>query len=201
MLIKIISKERKAKDFKIRFLALIILTFIIAISNLGIYKYKINDIFSDLKKQFTFVRKVYAENFENIENKLSDPGFIRLELWKSTLSLIFSSPKVFLIGTGPETFPYVFQNFRNGKLNYSSEWDFVFNKPHNYYLEIWSESGFSALIVFIVLLYLSFKKLPKYLSASIIVFGISNVFGWPVFSTSLLFWFFLIGLNLDNQNT
>lgn len=213
LLIKILKNERKRKiesilienesinkDFKYRFLFLVAITVFIAMSNLGIYKNKIYDIFTDIKKQFTVVRKSYAEDFENIENKLSDPGFIRLELWKSTLNLIFSSPKIFFIGTGPETFPYVFQNFRNGKLNYSSEWDFVFNKPHNYYLEIWSESGVLSLIVFIVLLYLAFKKLPEYVSASIIVFGLSNIFGWPVYSTSLLFWFFLIALSLNYRD-
>lgn len=197
LLRKVFSSERKMKDFKIRLLALIILTCVIGISNLGIYKYKINDIFSDLKKQFTVVRKVYAEN---IENRLSDPGFIRIELWKSTLDLIFSSPKIFLIGTGPETFPYDFQNFRNGKLNYSSEWDFVFNKPHDYYLEIWSESGIFSLIVFVVVLYLAMIRLPDQYSSSIVVFSLSNVFGWPVVSTSLLFWLFLIILNLNYRD-
>jgi len=160
--------------------------------NGGLYKDKFHDFYIDVKKQFVVVKKVYA----SVDlNKLSDPGFIRLELWKSTFDLITSSPKIFLVGTGPETFPYVFQAFRNGKLNYSSEWDFVFNKPHNYYLEIWSESGIFTLMTFIALIYLSIKKLPDYISSSIVVFGITNIFGWPVVPTSLLFWFIICGLH------
>lgn len=185
---KIISKEKKSKDFNNRVIVLVALTFLIAVSNLGIYKHKISDIFSDLKKQAVTVGRVYAQEDEN---KISDPGFIRLELWKSTLSLIFSSPKIFFLGSGPETFPYAFQPFRNGRLNYSSEWDFVFNKPHNYYLELWSESGIFSLLVFISLLYVATKKSSKYLVPSILVFAVSNIFGWPVVPTSLLFWFFL----------
>ncbi len=146
-------------------LFIVSVTILVFLLNGGLYKDKFHDFYIDVKKQFVVVKKVYA----SVDlNKLSDPGFIRLELWKSTFDLITSSPKIFLVGTGPETFPYVFQAFRNGKLNYSSEWDFVFNKPHNYYLEIWSESGIFTLMTFIALIYLSIKKLPDYLSSSIV---------------------------------
>ena len=53
---------------------------------------------------------------------ISDPGLIRLGLWKGSINLAFSSPKTFLIGTGPETFTYEFPFHRPDFLNYSSEW-------------------------------------------------------------------------------
>jgi len=192
LFIKNFKKIFETKTSKVKVLFIVSVTILVFLLNGGLYKDKFHDFYIDVKKQFVVVKKVYA----SVDlNKLSDPGFIRLELWKSTFDLITSSPKIFLVGTGPETFPYVFQAFRNGKLNYSSEWDFVFNKPHNYYLEIWSESGIFTLMTFIALIYLSIKKLPDYISSSIVVFGITNIFGWPVVPTSLLFWFIICGLH------
>ena len=192
LFIKNFKKIFETKTSKVKVLFIVSVTILVFLLNGGLYKDKFHDFYIDVKKQFVVVKKVYA----SVDlNKLSDPGFIRLELWKSTFDLITSSPKIFLVGTGPETFPYVFQDFRNGKLNYSSEWDFVFNKPHNYYLEIWSESGIFTLMTFIALIYLSIKKLPDYISSSIVVFGITNIFGWPVVPTSLLFWFIICGLH------
>ena len=172
----------------LRVALIVLISFSIVISNLGLFEAKINDVVTGIKKSISLVQKVYAQTSDY---KVSDPGFIRLELWKSTFNLIDSSPKVFLIGSGPETFPYAFQKFRNLKLNYSSEWDYVFNKPHNYYLETWSESGIFALGIYLVLLHRLFKKTPHFLIPSIAAFAVTNFFGWPVVVTSLLFWFFL----------
>lgn len=185
------KKKVEPENFALRTILLFLITVSIAISNLGLFREKLNDAVIDIKKGVTVVlesQKVYAQGSEY---KISDPGFIRLELWKSSVDLIKSSPKVFLIGTGPETYPYAFQPFRNLKLNYSSEWDYVFNKPHNYYLEIWSESGIFALIIYLVLLRQLFKKLPECATPALAAFAVTNIFGWPVVATSFLFWFFL----------
>lgn len=182
-------KSRKFNDeFLKRLLLVTAISFFISIFNLGIFKDKVSDVFIDLQKQSLLVKRVYAEGVY----KLSDPGYIRLELWKSTLRLIVSSPKIFLLGTGPETFPYVFQAFRSSSLNYSSEWDYVFNKPHNYYLELWVESGLFSVVAFALVLYQIIKKLPDYILPSVVVFAVTNFFGWPVVATSTLFWMFLI---------
>ena len=197
LFVKKFKKISENQSYKIKILFLTFVMILVSLLNIGLYREKFHDFFIDIKKQFVVVKKTYAS--EN-SNKLSDPGFIRLELWKSTFDLITSSPKTFFFGTGPETFPYVFQAFRNGKLNYSSEWDFVFNKPHNYYLEIWSESGIFALAFFVYIVYLCIKKLPEHLASSIVVFGITNIFGWPVVPTSLIFWFVLCGLGQNDFN-
>jgi len=189
LLLKIIRGKGQFSELKTRLFFLLTITLFVSISNLGMFKDKIKDVFVDIKKQSYVVKKVYAQKNENI---ISDPGFIRVELWKSTLNLIFSKPKVFLIGTGLETFPYSFQPFRNLKLNYSSEWDFVFNKPHNFYLEIFAESGVFSLLFALLLLFSLYKKTSAYISSSIVAFMISNFFGWPTVSTSLIFCLFLI---------
>lgn len=196
----VFTKFRKNKsrvgDFKLRLVLIALISLFISITNLGLYREKVEDIFVDLRKQAYLVRRAYAQVEEN---KLSDPGFIRMEIWKGTLRLIFSNPKLFLIGSGPETFPYVFQPFRPEKLNYSSEWDFVFNKPHNYYLEIWSESGFFPLVVFLAILYHLFKKTEDIFTPLVGGFSATLFFGWPVAATSLLFWFVLSSLDSSNK--
>ena len=184
------------KDLKMRVVLMFAISIFIVISNMGTFGKKLNDVFIDLKKQTSVVKRVYAEESEY---KLSDPGFIRFELWKSSFDLIKSSAKVFFIGSGPETFPYAFQPFRNERLNYSSEWDFVFNKPHNYYLEIWSESGIFALAIYLVIIYQALKKSPSFIIPAVVSFAVTNIFGWPNVSTSLLFWIFLSSIECSGQ--
>jgi len=128
--------------------------------------------------------------------KVSDPGLIRMGLWQGSLRLSTSSPKNFLVGTGPETFPYQFPFFRPDFLNYSSEWDFILNKPHNFYLEILVESGILALIFYGAIMFkaifLSEKNgINKFLVAGLLGFFATNFFGWPTVYTSLLFWLWL----------
>lgn len=189
LFINILKKNDITREARIRIALVALATVFVALTNLGMYKEKASDVYTDIKKYSFLVQKVYA--LEN-SNKLSDPGFIRLELWRSTFKLILSNPKIFLVGSGPETFPYSFQPFRSENLNYSSEWDFVFNKPHNYYLEIWSESGIFSLIFLILILYRIYKKMPHYVSPSVVAFGVGNFFGWPVVSTSLILWMLLL---------
>jgi len=189
-----ILKNKKDNNFRYRLALMILVMVVVPVSNPGIFKDKVDDIIIDLKKNVGLVSVSYAQEKSSVnlslQNNVSDPSFIRLSLWESSLKMIFSSFRVFLIGSGPETFPYNFQPFRSLKLNYSSEWDFVFNKPHNYYIEIWSESGVFSLLSFIFILYLMFKKSPNFIKPSVLAFGISNIFGWPVVPTSLLFWIF-----------
>jgi len=184
------------KDIFIRIVFLFAISFSISITNIGLFRGKVNDAVIDIKKTISIVKKVYALSNDY---EISDPGFIRIELWKSTFNLIKSSPKVFLIGTGPETFPYTFQPFRNTKLNYSSEWDYVFNKPHNYYLELWSESGVVTLLAYFVLLHFLFKKLPWFLYPSLVAFVTTNIFGWPTVSTTIFFWFLISWADIWNK--
>jgi len=189
LIINALKKNEITKEVRMRTILIAVITVFISLTNLGIYKEKASDVYTDIKKYSLLVQKVYALERSN---KISDPGFIRLELWRSTLNLILSDPKIFLIGSGPETFPYSFQPFRSERLNYSSEWDFVFNKPHNYYLEIWSESGIFSLALFLLILYRLYKKLPHHVSPSVVAFGVGNFFGWPVVATSLIFWMLLV---------
>ncbi len=149
----------------------------------------------DLKKDiFSYVSlPVYAQDKINpADYKLSDAGYIRKKAWMGTWNLIKSSPKIFIIGTGPETFPYAFQPFRPLALNYSSEWSYIFNKPHNYYLETMSELGLLGLLSYVILFVYLYRRTTVDKKAGLIGFAITNVFGWPILATMLIYWIWLM---------
>ncbi|MFZ5424451.1 MAG: O-antigen ligase family protein [Patescibacteria group bacterium] len=173
------------KGYK-KILAILIICSFISITNPGIFSSKINDIYTELRK-LSYVESVYAQS----EYEISDTGSIRKALWQGTLDLITSSSKNVLIGTGPETFPYEFQKFRPTQLNYSSEWNFIFNKPHNYYLELWSNLGIFGLTSYLFFINRVFKKPNKMLTGPLVAFFVTNIFGWPTVATALIFWFYL----------
>lgn len=176
----------------------------------GIYRQKAKDVFFDVNKVWKIRSMEQSVSNENTLNRdsadielsivgsneqISDPGFIRTHLWKGTLSLATATSKNFLVGTGPETFTYEFQDYRPKELNYSSEWNYILNKPHNYYLEILAESGIFALAFYIGIIFWSVRKKHPFITPGLIAFFVTNFFGFPVVGTSLLFWVFVGGLN------
>lgn len=161
-----------------RFGVILALAVIIGAFFPGLFLEKLQDTVVDIHKIFSSSFVVYAEGEESAGNLVSDTGYIRLGLWDGTLRLIFSSPKIFLVGTGPETFPYSFQQFRPRILNYSSEWNYVFNKPHNYFLEIWAEQGLIGLVSFFWIGVFLFKKLDWNYKFVLPPFIVTCFFGW-----------------------
>ena len=80
-----------------------------------------------------------------------DTAQIRKIVWQGALDLWRSSPKNILLGTGPETFAYAFLAFRPAALNQTSEWDFLYNKAHNEYLDILCGTGILGLGAYLFL--------------------------------------------------
>ncbi len=171
-----------------------ILALVISLSQPGIFGQRIRDVVID-------IRKVQAQTEMIQHEQVSDPGFIRINVWKGTIKLIFSSAKVFLIGTGQETFPYEFQPYRPAELNYSSEWEYILNKPHNHFLETWSEEGLVGLMVYLSILWKLLKKARNDLKAATVTMIVTNFFGWPTVSISLLLWLFLAHTKTSNSLT
>src|SRR3989344_5146171 len=188
----IFTKNELKKNLKIYF-ALAFISTAIALLNPGIFEGKILDTITDLKEIITLNKPVLADSSAPAY-KISDTGTIRSGLWNGTLNLVFSNYKVFLIGTGPQTFPYEFQKFRPQSMNYSSEWDFVFNKPHNYYLELWSDTGIFSLLLYLFLLVFIIKSKNYIYAPGLLALYVSNIFGWPTVATSVLFFIFIARL-------
>ncbi len=160
---------------------------IISLLNFNYFKGRMLDVFEDFSGLVTSTIRVYADS----NYVYSDTGGIRLGMWEGSIRLALSSAKVFLIGSGPETFPYAFQPYRPVELNYSSEWEYILNKPHNYYLEILTEQGAVSLILYLCIGYFALKKKHLLYSAVLVSYFVCNIFGWPSTYNELLYWVFL----------
>lgn len=221
------SDQIKQNIYKLFLMTIAII--LVSISSPGLFRQKVNDIFLDIQKANntkvatnnaieiidTNVNEETAvddminsqnsekpkqqENYLEQEEQLSDPGFIRLSMWKSSLDLYTIDIKNFFIGTGPETFPYEFQKVRSKELNYSSEWNFILNKPHNFYIETLVEEGILGLATYIAVLYLLFKRSTKDVKSSLVSFAVVNIFGWPTVATTLIFWIFLSFIDTETN--
>lgn len=128
----------------------------------------------------------------------TESGDIRKIVWTGALDLIKAHP---ILGTGPETFAYTYYQTRPSTHNQTSEWDFLYNKAHNEYLNFAANSGLLGLLAYLAyhlaIAKLSLTKLPKskkinqehrlaqslyypVLGASLVGFTITNFFGFSV---------------------
>lgn len=71
----------------------------------------------------------------------TESGTIRKYVWLGAINAWKSSTKTKLIGTGTETFAFAFYQFRPVGHNQTSEWDFLYNKAHNEYLNYLATTG------------------------------------------------------------
>jgi O-antigen ligase/cytochrome c-type biogenesis protein CcmH/NrfG len=138
---------------------------------------------------------------------------IRLLVWKGAWELGKKFP---LLGTGPETFGYSYYWVRPVEHNLVSEWNFLYNKAHNEYLNFLAGSGFVGLGGYLFLIgsvvwqiIQQFKtqnsklrvttknfnllSLPSYFILSALVAAytsilITNFFGFSVVVVGLYFW-------------
>lgn len=156
----------------------------------GMFFMRVQDGLTDVLKLLSTRLLVYAQS----SYQISDPGFVRLGLWEGTLRIAFSSMKNLLFGTGPETFSYIFPKYRTLSLNFSSEWDYILNKPHNYYLELLSQTGVFSLFFHVVILLKAFLRKHPWGSALFAAFSVSNFFGWPIAISTVYFWILFAGV-------
>ncbi|NCU32899.1 MAG: O-antigen ligase family protein [Candidatus Moranbacteria bacterium] len=136
---------------------------------------------------------------------ITSSGDIRKIVWRGSLDLFSKFP---LFGTGVETFAYSYYWTRPVEHNLTSEWDFLYNKAHNEYLNYLATTGLVGTIpylflIFTVLFYLTktSKKSdlsPAILSAFISIL-ITNAAGFSVVTVSLFF-FLLPALSLSQIN-
>ena len=76
-----------------------------------------------------------------LESGGTESGEIRKYVWQGAVSAWKSSTKTLLIGTGTETFAFAFYQHRPIGHNLTSEWDFLYNKAHNEYLNYLATTG------------------------------------------------------------
>lgn len=132
---------------------------------------------------------------------------IRKIVWKGTYDLWQKFP---IFGTGTETFAYTYYWTRPVSHNLTSEWDFLYNKAHNEYLNYLATTGTVGFItyIFVILFILLFllkniteNKNPISIAvlASFLSILITNIAGFTVVIISI-FLFLLPALVIEPES-
>lgn len=147
-----------------------------------------------------------APSGTQLENGGTESGKIRLIVWRGALDIFKAYP---FFGSGVETFAYAYYQFRPNEHNRVSEWDFLYNKAHNEYLNYLATTGLfgfisylSIILVFIVFCikyYVSSIKqkphdtnylLPATLAAGYAAYLIQNFFLFSVVIIAVFFYLY-----------
>ena len=124
---------------------------------------------------------------------------IRRVVWQGAIDVFKHYP---LFGSGVETFAYSYYNFRPAGHNLLSEWDFLYNKAHNEYLNFLATTGAFGLgtyLLFIFSVIIFFIKHPSGLMLGFISILITNFFGFSVVPVTLFFFLFP-AFAINNEN-
>ncbi len=129
----------------------------------------------------------------------SDSFEIRRVVWTGAWKLFKQNP---VLGTGVETFAYSYYWTRPQEHNQLSEWDFLYNKAHNEYLNFLATTGLVGTLTYLALIVSTFviyiktflknkdKPLPTALLIGYISILITNFFGFSVIPIALLFYLY-----------
>lgn len=83
----------------------------------------------------------------------TDSGKIRLFVWRGAIEAWLHHP---LFGTGVETFAFAYYQNRPAGHNMTSEWDYLYNKAHNEYLNYLATTGIFGLGSYLAIIALFF---------------------------------------------
>jgi len=126
-----------------------------------------------------------------LETGGTESGSIRKYVWLGAIEIVKHYP---ILGTGPETFAFSFPMYKPIEHNLTSEWDFIYNKAHNEFLNYLANTGllgflsYLLLIIFSVIIFWKSKRFD--LLSGYIAILITNFFGFSIVPVSLLFFLF-----------
>jgi len=112
----------------------------LSISNI---KYQISKIHIKNKKDLK--NNITIEQYNNASS-VTESLDIRKIVWKGAIDLGLRYP---FFGTGVETFAYSYNFVRPKQHNLTSEWDFIYNKAHNEFLNYLATTGFVGLLTYL----------------------------------------------------
>jgi putative inorganic carbon (hco3(-)) transporter len=152
-------------------------------------------------------------------NSGTKSGEIRTIVWKGALKVWQRYP---IFGSGVETFAYSYYLDRPLEHNLVSEWDFLYNKAHNEFLNLLATTGIFGLLSYLFLLsstfwlvFKNYKKLnPKSyilhptsqpltlgLLSGLLAISVSNFFGFSTVMTNLLLFLYLAFIVIISDKT
>lgn len=97
-------------------------------------------------------RPIEIEQSKNasLETEGTESGKIRLIVWRGALEIFRHYP---IFGSGTETFAYSYYQFRPLDHNQVSEWEFLYNKAHNEYLNYLATTGILGFAAYMFLIF------------------------------------------------
>lgn len=125
-------------------------------------------IFKTASKPITPVSQLTGSS--TLDTGGTESGAIRKIVWTGAVRAWLSSPKTILIGTGPETFTMAYYQNRPVEHNQTSEWELLYNKAHNEFLNYLTTTGLIGLTGYLLLLGAILVQLLKKLRSK----GIEN---------------------------
>ncbi len=151
-----------------------------------------------------------------LESGGTESGAIRKIVWQGAIDIFKNYP---FFGSGVETFAFSYYQFRPIEHNLTSEWDFLYNKAHNEYLNFAATTGIIGLgsyllIIIVFILKTFYDRLKGKMAETALSFGllsaflsilISNSFGFSVVVIGIFFFmipafYFCINNSLKPQN-
>lgn len=128
----------------------------------------------------------------------TDSEKIRSLVWRAAFDLFKKYP---IIGTGVETFAYSFYQTKPVEHNLTSEWDFIYNKAHNEYLNYLATTGLFGTISYLSIIFLFLYKgakniLSKKTDLKDAVFGMGIIAAYVSILISNFFGFSVVMINL-----
>jgi len=129
-----------------------------------------------------------------LETGGTESGTIRQIVWKGAIDIWLHYP---ILGSGVETFAFSYYNFRPGEHNMVSEWDFLYNKAHNEFLNYAANSGSLGLLSYLFIIgifgfyvYKNLNPLNLALFSGYVGILVTNFFGFSVVPIEVLFFLF-----------
>jgi len=198
-------KKETVKPFLVQAALLFAIVFLFGAPFRIIEKYTLPQLLNS-SNSASVSRSVKPVDLSIIDVGITESGEIRNIVWKGAINIFKNYP---VFGTGTESFALAYFKYRPVEHNMTSEWDFLYNKAHNEYLNYAATTGMFGLgsyllIIGVFIFYflkqfknISFKSSPpaKFV-VSIGLFSawltvlITNFFGFSVVITQL--YFFLI---------
>lgn len=89
---------------------------------------------------------------------ITDSFDIRKIVWEGAVQLGQQNP---LVGTGVETFAYAYYMVRPQAHNATSEWDFLYNKAHNEFLNYFANTGYTGLLTYLGMIIVTYWILHR----------------------------------------
>lgn len=133
--------------FNLKKITILLSIFLMAVF---IFKTGINSIDKFITFDKNKKEAVISKEIKNTNDYLVTESFdIRKIVWEGAWKLGLKYP---LFGSGVETFAYSYYFTRPQEHNLTSEWDFIYNKAHNEYLNYLATTGFIGLISYLFLI-------------------------------------------------